>query len=86
MRVYFSGGPQKKHSTAKRGTYNIRGIQIAAMRENWSTEWTDGCYPVDVFVMVGVEVETILSIEITTKALIPQRRFSGMVSSAILVE
>lgn len=52
MRVYFSAGPDKKQAETKRGTYEMRGRQIATLRPEWTTQWEDGCYPVDVFVMV----------------------------------
>lgn len=54
MRVHFSGGPQIKHSTSKRGSYEMRGRQIAATRPNWTADWESGCYPdkIDVFVTI----------------------------------
>lgn len=53
MKVYFSGGPSKKlGEQPKRGSFEMRGRQIASMGNDWSASWNDGCYPVDVFVMV----------------------------------
>lgn len=46
--VYFGGG----FAVTKRGSYEMRGRQMAAMRDEWSSEWADGCYPVDIFLMV----------------------------------
>ena len=54
MRVVFSAGPSPKSYVRPRGSFAMRGLQIAAMRDGWSAEWEAGCWPekADVFVMV----------------------------------
>lgn len=52
MRVVFSAGPHPKSYARPRGSFAMRGVQIAAMRDGWSAEWEAGCRPADAFVMV----------------------------------
>lgn len=53
LRVCFSGGIARKgDSGPKRGSFEMRGRQVASRVDTWSSDWDDCCYPVDVFVMV----------------------------------